>query len=169
MIPCESCKASCCKVYDVFIDHQDIKKMFDITSGFSFTKKVKYENQFGYVPKFKLWENNKKNYWVLCLSNPNKVCSFLKNDKCSIYENRPLICKSYPHILVGNKVIEIKNPCPIKWTLTDDKKNQIELDYTQLLLNFLIFQTICDDWNKIVTKEDKLENFLIFVNQYKLN
>ena len=59
MIPCESCKASCCKVYDVFIDHQDIKKMFDITGGFSFTKKVKYENQFGYVPKFKLLENNK--------------------------------------------------------------------------------------------------------------
>ena len=48
------------------------------------------------------------------------------------------------------------------------RKQEVQKNYNELLLNFLTFETICDDWNKIVKKEDKLENFLIFVNNYKL-
>jgi hypothetical protein len=52
--------------------------------------------------------------------------------------------------------------------VNDEKRKQVEKDYKELLLNFLTFETICDDWNTIVKKEDKLENFLIFVKNYEL-
>jgi Fe-S-cluster containining protein len=32
-------------------------------------------------------------------ANPDGSCIFLKNKRCKIYENRPLICRVYPHML----------------------------------------------------------------------
>ena len=164
MVPCNACKANCCKSYDVFIDHQDVKILSTIKKDFSFVKKLKYERSFGYIPKFILWENGIKSKWVLALNNPKKVCSFLKDDKCSIYNNRPLICRTYPHYVYRDKIKESKNLCPVKWIVTPEKASQIESDYNLLLVNFLCFETICIDWNKIVNKDNNLKDFLIFVN-----
>lgn len=160
---CEGCGAKCCKNYDVFIDHHDL----DILEDLSFIKKIKYERSFGYVPKFILWENGHKLKWVLCLNNPDRVCQFLIDDKCSIYEKRPLICRTYPHFIDGDKVKTMKNLCPAKWILTSDQELELKINYRNLLVNFLALETICDQWNKVVTKEDRLENFLIFVDSYR--
>ena len=164
-VPCSSCMANCCKNYDVFIDHEDLLIQEDL----SFVKKILYSKSYGYVPKFILYEENVAKKWVLTLNNPDKTCQFLKNDRCSIYEKRPLICRTYPHFVDGDKVKTMKNLCPIKWSLDDDKVRQITSDYQRLLVNFLAFETICDQWNKIVTKEDDLEKFIIFVKNYKFN
>jgi len=91
-----------------------------------------------------------------------------KNDFCSVYESRPHICKTYPFYYDKHRVSEMKNLCPVKWLVDDEKRKQVEKDYKELLLNFLTFETICDDWNTIVKKEDKLENFLIFVKNYEI-
>jgi Fe-S-cluster containining protein len=162
--PCTECTAKCCKNYDVFIDHEDLKNI-DI----QYIKKIEYHRSFGYVPKFILWSDESKKKWILCLDNPNRVCSFLKDDKCSIYEKRPLICRTYPHYVDNDKVKTMKNLCPIKWNLTKAQESELRVDYEKLLVNFLAFETICDQWNKIVTKEDDLKNFLIFVKNYKFN
>jgi Fe-S-cluster containining protein len=161
--PCQICKANCCKNYDVFIDHEDLL----ISDNSDFIKKVEYKKSFGYVPKFKLWEDGKKKWWVLALKNPGKVCHFLKDDRCSIYEQRPLICRTYPHWVDDEKIKIMKDIlCPIKWKLSDHQQSQIKSDYNKLLVNFLAFETICDMWNKMVKKEDTLENFIIFVKNY---
>lgn len=162
-VPCASCSAKCCKNYDVFIDHEDLF----IQDDFSFIKKIEYDKSFGYVPKFILWESEKKKKWVLCLNNPDKICQFLKDDRCSIYDKRPLICRTYPHWVDGDKIKTMKNLCPIKWALNRDEQVELKSNYSRLLVDFLAFETICDEWNKIVTKEDKLENFIIFVKNYK--
>ena len=167
--PCFSCTAKCCKHYDVFIDHEDVKNLEKIRGDWSFLKKVEYKKTFGYVPKFKLWEGDEKKKWVLCLNNnSNRVCTFLENDFCSVYESRPHICKTYPFYYDKHRVSEMKNLCPVKWLVDDEKRKQVEKDYKELLLNFLTFETICDDWNTIIKKEDKLENFLIFVKNYEI-
>lgn len=169
MIPCLMCKANCCKHYDVFIDHTDV---INLTKNNDFLpiKKMEYKKSFGYVPKFKLYENGKKRSWVLCLSNPNRICIFLKNDTtCSVYDKRPFICRNYPFTYENGKIKEIKNLCPKKWKLEEEKKIEIENDYKQLLLNFLKFETICSDWNKIVKQSDNLENFLKFIINYKID
>lgn len=166
--PCFSCTANCCKHYDVFIDHEDVKNLQKLKGDFSFLKKIEYKKTFGYVPKFKLWENNAKKSWVLCLNNPNRVCQFLENDFCTIYEMRPYICKTYPFYFDRGMVKEMKNLCPIKWVVDSEKRKRVEKEYNELLLNFLTFETICDDWNRIVKKEDSFEKFLIFVKDYEL-
>lgn len=162
-VPCASCTAKCCKNYDVFIDHEDLS----ISEDLSFIKKIEYDKSFGYVPKFILWENDKKKKWVLCLNNPDRTCKFLIDDKCSIYEIRPLICRTYPHFVDKDKVKTMKNLCPVKWDLSKEQESDLRMNYEKLLVNFLAFETICDEWNKIVTKEDSLEKFLIFVKNYK--
>ncbi len=167
MIPCLSCKANCCKQYDVFIDHVDLVNLYKVRGNYSFLKKVEYKKNFGYVPKFTLWENGKKMRWVLCLSNPGGICTFLKNDICSVYHVRPNICRTYPFFVDMGKIKEMKNICPVKWILSENQKDDIINDYNHLLLNFLTFETICDNWNKIVVKEDNLDNFLNFVQNYK--
>lgn len=168
-VPCFSCTAKCCKHYDVFVDHLDIINLSNQLGNFSFLKKLEYKKTFGYVPKFKLYDSDgKKKNWVVCLENPNRVCSFLKNDFCTIYSDRPIICKIYPFYYDRSKIIEMKNLCPVKWVLNESFKVNIENNYKQLLLNFLTFETICSDWNKIVKKESSFEDFLKYVKNYEL-
>lgn len=166
MNPCSICSAKCCKKYDVFINHEDISKIYDITNNFSFVKKIEYHKSYGDVPSFILWENNKKKKWVLCLSNPDSICIFLKNDRCSIYRNRPSICKTYPFYEEDGEIKESNNVCPTKWKLLELNLKKVKSDYQEMLVNFLTFETICVEWNKIVDKNQKLENFLIFVKNY---
>lgn len=164
-VPCDICSAKCCKNYDVFIDHEDIKKIDDITKF----KMIKYQRSFGYVPKFYLFENGKKSKYVICLNNTNQVCNFLKEDRCNIYESRPLICKTYPHFVDSEIVKEMKNLCPVKWELKEIQIKKLKKDYEKLLVNFLAMETICDEWNKIVTKYDNLQTFIQFVKNYKFS
>jgi Fe-S-cluster containining protein len=154
-----------------FLQHRfsDLEKAWAKLPAEQFYRTVEYQKTFGYVPKFKLWEGDEKKKWILCLNNnSNRVCTFLENDFCSVYESRPHICKTYPFYYDKHRVSEMKNLCPVKWLVNDEKRKQVEKDYKELLLNFLTFETICDDWNTIVKKEDKLENFLIFVKNYEL-
>jgi Fe-S-cluster containining protein len=162
-VPCEVCTAKCCKNYDVFIDHEDIKRLNNIDSF----KIIEYQKSFGYVPKFYLFKGDKKNRYVICLNNTNQVCNFLKNDRCSIYQERPLICKTYPHFVDKDKVKEMKNLCPIKWNLGKSEIDLLRQNYDKLLVNFLAMETICDVWNKIVTKKDNLQTFIDFVKKYE--
>jgi Fe-S-cluster containining protein len=164
-VPCQSCTAKCCKNYDVFIDHEDL----NISDNLDFIKKIPYSKSYGYVPKFILYEAGIQKKWVLILNNPDKTCQFLVEDKCSIYDKRPLICRTYPHYVDGDKIKTMKNLCPLKWSLESKQIQTLKNDYQRLLVNFLAFETICDQWNKIVTKEDDLEKFLIFVKNYKFN
>ncbi len=47
------------------------------------------------------------------LKNVNGRCFFLKNNKCIIYEYRPLGCRIYPAIFDGSKVV-VDKFCP-RW------------------------------------------------------
>jgi len=58
-------------------------------------------------------------------------CVFLKDNICTIYENRPANCKSYPHIINGNltsrlmKVIENYSICPIVFNAFEMLKDEL--------------------------------------------
>lgn len=80
-IDCLSC-ANCCKTTSpIFrtIDIQRLSKRLKINSSVFIDKYLKLDNENDYVLK----------------SSP---CVFLMDDnKCSVYEDRPLACKEYPH------------------------------------------------------------------------
>jgi Fe-S-cluster containining protein len=80
-IDCLSC-ANCCKTTSpIFrrIDIERLSKRLKISSSDFIEKYLNLDNEHDYVLK----------------SSP---CTFLQDDnKCSVYEDRPLACKEYPH------------------------------------------------------------------------
>jgi hypothetical protein len=61
----------------------------------------------------------------------------------------------------------MKNLCPVKWNLSQEQEKELRQNYETLLLNFLAFETICDQWNLIVDISKTLDDFLNYVENYK--
>ena len=80
-VDCLAC-ANCCKTTSPIFRDVDIKRiasLFKITSADFIEKYLNLDEEDDYVLK----------------SSP---CTFLNDDNtCSIYENRPLACREYPH------------------------------------------------------------------------
>lgn len=54
-----------------------------------------------------LFDKMSKEYVCLTFSMKNQPCPFLKNNVCSIYEKRPIVCRSFP--LARNPMIDDEN------------------------------------------------------------
>ncbi|MFA5366088.1 MAG: YkgJ family cysteine cluster protein [Candidatus Bathyarchaeia archaeon] len=70
--------------------------------------------------------------------NPKtQKCTFHKNNQCTIYQQRPLICRFYPFQLTttedNNYAIEVTNECPNVNTPNQKEKPLTEQHYKQLL------------------------------------
>ena len=79
MSPCAGCPAICCRYFALQIDTPVSRQDFENIRWY-----LAHENVRAYVEKRK---------WYLEVMNK---CRFLTgNGKCSIYENRPLICKEH--------------------------------------------------------------------------
>lgn len=58
-------------------------------------------------------------------------CPFLSNNKCSIYEYRPEVCRSYPHLHKDNinhrllNLIDNTFICPIVYNIFEDLKEKL--------------------------------------------
>jgi len=97
---------------------------------------------------------------VLRWSTEN-ICGFYSGTGCKIYDDRPLLCRTYPFNLDnGQKLADMKSrACPKKWTpasargyLADLKKYKKEIE---------AYQKIADEWN--AKDGGSLSSFLSFV------
>jgi len=81
-LPCDACNSFCCSS-DVLFDSDEIKRL-----------KNKYRSVFKRV---KILDSEVPNHYRLRLKGKGgDKCVFLdKNNKCSIYEDRPFVCKDY--------------------------------------------------------------------------
>ena len=62
-----------------------------------------------------------------CLKRKDKKCIFLKNDnRCSIYKNRPWICRTYPFMLTDDELII--SECVNKGLIISDDEVAIQAD-----------------------------------------
>lgn len=58
-----------------------------------------------------------------------RPCPFLKNNRCSVYENRPKLCRKYPYLDQGNFLSEINrvlrnvSVCPIVFNTFERMKD----------------------------------------------
>ncbi|RLI82312.1 YkgJ family cysteine cluster protein [Archaeoglobales archaeon] len=48
------------------------------------------------------------------LRNVKGACYFLKDNKCTIYENRPIGCRIYPLVLDEDGKVVVDEVCPLK-------------------------------------------------------
>jgi len=55
-----------------------------------------------------------------CLRQKNGACRFLENGRCTIYQSRPWICRTYPFMLDGDELVV--SDCPgLKQPVSDDE------------------------------------------------
>ena len=65
----------------------------------------------------------------------NTPCKYLKDKECTIYENRPFDCKSYPHTHKKNftsrslSMIENYEICPIVFNVYERLKDELNYRY----------------------------------------
>ena len=90
--------------------------------------------------------NGKKSLIVLRWSREN-ICAFYSATGCKIYENRPMLCRTYPFNLDKNKKLVNMNSraCPKKWT-PESKRGYLE-DLKKYKKEIEAYQKIAGEWN----------------------
>lgn len=101
-IDCKKC-ANCCKSLTVAANYQDTAKLAHAMELELHDFKSKYmKRDFEGTMVFK-----------------QRPCPFLKSNLCSVYENRPSTCRTYPHLEKGHFISRLGNVlsnlsvCPI--------------------------------------------------------
>ncbi len=103
-IDCKKC-ANCCKSLTVAVNHPDMEKLAD-------TKALPMD-------EFKSQFMNRDLQGQMVFKR--RPCPFLKSNLCSVYENRPSTCRTYPHLENGNFIPRLGNVlsnlkvCPIAY------------------------------------------------------
>ncbi len=118
-VNCTEC-ANCCKTMTPTFNPEDIKRI---------AKHLELKPK-EFVTQYLYQEEDTKD-WM----NKAQPCSFLKNNKCSIYEVRPLDCAEFPHF--DKKPFDAYNDtfsnnldkCPATLALVDRLKKKVEKDY----------------------------------------
>lgn len=115
-IDCTKC-ANCCKVFDPTLDEDDV---------------VKFSSSLNMnIDEFKTAYLIESKEEMDCYNFNTVPCPFLKDNKCTNYENRPKVCVSYPHLhkkefwtrLMG--VVQNYSVCPIVFNVCEQLKKRI--------------------------------------------
>nr|MDO8097880.1 YkgJ family cysteine cluster protein [Candidatus Njordarchaeota archaeon] len=95
---CQTC-GECCKKYAIPVTSSDIHHIIKFTglhpTGFLTLMEPDDSviQTYRDFPKIRLKDGDN---FVLTLSQQDKECIFLRNNKCRIYEARPLVCRPFP-------------------------------------------------------------------------
>jgi len=164
-IDCSGCGAKCCQSNIIFTSLYDIEKV---------TK---------FFPIFFLIQNGKISlvYFFYYGEKENEHCPYLQNDLCSIYEERPYACKSYPFSNQKNDIY-YSTTCPhliekstIGMQLIKNKKinkqiftNFLTTDFINKQKNIMQiseeFVHFCDKNNLLIPYEKHYANKEIYIN-----
>jgi len=83
---CQQC-GNCCRQLSIYIGYDDIMRWVeqdrqDILKETVFCKGAPSGDGF---------------YFEHTVTAPKQACKFLKDNRCTIYETRPMVCKDFPH------------------------------------------------------------------------
>jgi len=112
-IKCTDC-ANCCKVFSPPVNETDIERI----SAFLQISETEFVEKY-------LKTDDKGRYEMKALP-----CPFLKDNKCSIYEIRPIVCQEYPHTNKKDfKQLRFKHignteVCPAVYHILETMKNK---------------------------------------------
>ena len=131
LIDCRKC-GNCCRAYTIPISESEIKAMA-IAKGIPSTAfEARYTTHTAIDD---VLANNGQNYWgdndqeyILKMGSP-KCCPMLAGNLCSVYANRPQVCREYPHLEQPdrinhlNMIINNTSVCPIVFNVFEELKN----------------------------------------------
>jgi hypothetical protein len=115
-INCKQC-ANCCKTLNTSFTYQELEVIKNNTNK-SIQNKI--ENDL---------YNDILNKRYICKKAP---CLFLENNECTIYSNRPLACKDYPHLLQTDlkyrkkSILSNYSICPIVFNTLEALKEEFQ-------------------------------------------
>lgn len=113
-VDCTTC-AKCCRALVIAPDYRDVSQLAASTelSTLEFKKKYMRTDSEG------------------DLVFRQKPCPFLKSNRCSVYENRPKLCRKYPYLDQGdflgtiNRVLRNVHVCPIVFNTFERLKSAL--------------------------------------------
>jgi Fe-S-cluster containining protein len=80
----------------------------------------------------------------------DNVCPFYNDSGCVIYENRPMLCRSYPFRSKNKQLAELESrECPKKWLPEGKEKEQYLADCKQYEKEVAAYKQIAEKWNKL--------------------
>ena len=139
MSSCMRC-GKCCTRFAVCVTSFDVKRIVQTTGK-------KPEEFLSIIPDHKDRERKEPailidgNYCLLVLQRKmHDVCMFYTEQGCTVYENRPMLCRSYPFLIS-------KRACPEKWQPEIKEKQQYEQDCEQYQKEVERFSEIAEKWN----------------------
>lgn len=113
-VDCTQC-ANCCRSLIIAPDYPDISRLACATNMTTQDFKRKYMRRD--------FEGD--------MVMKQKPCPFLKNNRCSVYENRPKLCRRYPYLDESgfvenlNRVLRNLSVCPIAYNTFESLKASV--------------------------------------------
>lgn len=78
-----------------------------------------------------------------------EVCCFYSGEGCAIYENRPMLCRSYPFVSRAGKLCGIKSrACPASWEPEGAERKRYDSDCAAYSDEVRRYRQIADEWNQ---------------------
>jgi len=132
---CKSCTARCCRGLAVVLTIPEAKRMVAET-GFAPEDFLEFSlnidsKETPHYPLLVKAEKKVHEYFIILKRRQKKDCIFLEDDlRCSVYNERPAVCKLYPFGLDGGDVKK-GALCPVKFVReegTDEIAAQLKKD-----------------------------------------
>ena len=125
MFKCQSC-GLCCKgeANETFFGI----RLFDFEAKRIKDKAKELAVKASIVPSLIIGDNNSKKELVALYKFNHKDCPFLANNKCLVYEIRPLMCRAFPIITSGRKdgYVVRSEMCPEVKRLKNEKAGSVK-------------------------------------------
>lgn len=115
---CRMCGGCCTRISDdsnlVMVNAPEIRKIMGGTG-------LSWDDIAEPYPEILEGKRGERFTFAWCLKRAEDKCMFLdENSQCSIYEYRPLICRTYPFMLEGDELLVFE--CPGRGAKTGDEE-----------------------------------------------
>ena len=155
---CNSCDARCCKNKLITVTIFDVLRIMEHGRKFEEFVSLEYPKIINMDERFLLRCKEKKVEMDYILALKSYPCVFLENNRCSIYEYAPTVCKVYPFNLEG-KVLENAD-CGFRkvfFKIRGISKEIVE----KMKREEEEYASIVKEWNKIRGNKKECIEFLI--------
>lgn len=164
---CNFC-GDCCKGMDIPLTYFDINRILlldNIPNPDYFI--TLYPSDKNNLDSLLLYGDYHNLYLSTSLSENN--CIFLKDNKCTIYENRPLPCRTWPFTLNKEQKLEIGKTAYEMTESLCDKKEFKDVEEMSKIIKKSIEETDLDrilikKWNKEVENDLSKQTFEYFIS-----
>ncbi len=170
--PCSECNALCCKNYAVTLTSFDILRIYKKISSFDFIDLVNSDNFDTCLAQNIIFFEKKipKEYYLTLKRKRNGSCIFLgKDNLCTIYKERPMVCRLYPFKFENGEILAKEQiRCQHNWQLSSEMKKNLFKIKEQQQKELKLFGILARKWNSAFSKEGNLSSFLEFIFSEKI-